>query len=509
MKVLLLAMPNFSRYFTAHAYPNLGICSLAAHLDDAEVKCLDLRQVPDPDEAVRSLMREYDPDVVGLSAMAFQYTSALDIANKVKLLKPSVKTVLGGYHATTGYRHIGAMREARLFDFLAKGEQEFAFAKLVQALACGDTSWERIEGLSYWRDGEMRHNPLPENVELSHIKLPARHKRLKNDFIGWGERVDLMETSRGCTLPCTYCSITRMYGRSFREYSIDRILEDILIMRSQGVKKIFIVDDNITLNVPRMKELLRRVLAEKISMKWHVQATVVGIASDEELVELMGRAGFVQTFLGIESLSKDILKYYKKGGVKNTTVRAVNYLQKHNIRVLGGFIIGAPEDTRESIRDLVDQIRVMDIDLPYLQILTPYPGTQQREELVRRGLVTNENDFTKYNGDHANIRTNHLTPKQLLRAQHLAHARLYLDPRLRSGKLFYKGLMQPHVPRTLWSWLKDIGRQLTRRGGPARYEYLERPIDLNTPVGPPSALAKMRAEAAAEPPAPVHLPLVN
>jgi radical SAM superfamily enzyme YgiQ (UPF0313 family) len=500
-------MPNFSRYFTAHSYPNLGICSLASHLENTDVKVLDLRQVPDPDEAVRSLMREFDPDVVGLSAMAFQYRTALDYANKVKLLKPTVRTVLGGYHATTGYRHIGRMREARLFDFLAKGESEFSFNKLVQALACGDTTFDRIEGLSYWRDGELHHNALPDNVDLSQIKLPARHKRLKNDFIGWGERVDLLETSRGCTLPCTYCSITRMYGRSFREYSLDRIVEDVLIMRSQGVQKIFIVDDNITLDVPRFKAILRRLLDEKIQMKWHVQATVVGIASDEELVELMGRVGFVQTFLGIEHLSKDVLKYYKKGGVKNTTVRAVKYLQKYKIRVLGGFIIGSPEDSADTIRELVEQIRLMDIDLPYLQILTPYPGTSQREELVRRGLVTNEDDFTKYSGDYANIRTNHLTPKDLTRLQHLAHARLYLDPRLRPGKLFYKGLLQPHVPRTLWSWLKQIGRQVTHREEPERYEFLDRPADLNTPVGPPSALA-MPSEAP-PPPGPVHLPLVS
>jgi radical SAM superfamily enzyme YgiQ (UPF0313 family) len=500
MKVLLLAMPNFSRYFTAHSYPNLGICSLAAHIEDADVKVLDLRQVPDPDAAVRTLMREYDPDVVGLSAMAFQYHTACDIANKVKLLKPSVRTVLGGYHATTGYKHIGQSREARLFDFLAKGEQEYPFNDLIAALKCGDTNYERIGGLSYWRGGQLHHNPLPENVDLARIKLPARHKRLKNDFIGWGERVDLIETTRGCTLPCTYCSITRMYGRSFRQYSIDRIIEDVQILRSQGVQKVFIVDDNITLDVPRFKVLLQRLLDEKIQMKWHVQATVVGIASDEELVEMMAKVGFVQTFLGIESLSKDVLKYFKKGGVKNTTVRAVNYLQKHGIRILGGFIIGSPEDTRESIRDLVDQIVEMDIDLPYLQILTPYPGTAQREELVRLGLVTNENDFSQYDGNRANIKTNHLSSKELLRAQHLAFARLYLDPRLRPGRLFYKGLLEPHVPRTLWTWLKEIARQVTRRAEPVRYEYLDRPVDLETPVGPPSALAAERSKS---------LPLAN
>jgi radical SAM superfamily enzyme YgiQ (UPF0313 family) len=465
-KVLLLAAPNFARYFTAHCYPNLGICSLAAHVENADVRCLDLRVVDDPRATVAELMRSFAPDVVGISAMSFQYGTALEIADVVKTERPRAHTVLGGYHATTAHRHMGIDRRAPLFDFLARGEQEFAFNQLVQAIVAGDRCYDRIPGISYWQDGELVHNPLPDNLDLAQVKLPARHTRMRNHFIGWGERVDLLETSRGCTLPCTYCSITRMYGRSFREHDLDRVIEDVLIMRSQGVEKVFIVDDNITLNVPRMKELCRRILAAGIRMKWHVQATVVGIASDEELVELMARVGFVQVFLGIESLSKDVLKYYKKGGAKNVTARAVQYLQKHGIRVLGGFIIGAPDDTRASIRDLTDQILEMDIDLPYLQILTPYPGTAQRRELINRELVTNLEDFTRYDGDHANVRTAALSAAELLGIHHLMHARIYLDPRTRAGHHFYKGLLAPHVPRTLWRWFGQLVREV--RGEPAR-----------------------------------------
>jgi radical SAM superfamily enzyme YgiQ (UPF0313 family) len=491
-KVLLLAPPNFSRYFTAHCYPNLGICSLAAHVENADVSCLDLRLVADPLATVAELVRSLDPDVVGISAMSFQYDKALEIADVVKTEKPRAFTVLGGYHATTGYRHLAVDRRAPLFDFVARGEQELAFNQLVQAIASGDRGYDRIPGISHWRDGELVHNALPDNLDLARLKLPARHKRLNNHFIGWGERVDLIETSRGCTLPCTYCSITRMYGRSFREHDLDRVMEDVLIMRSQGVEKVFIVDDNITLNVPRMKELCRRLIAARVAMKWHVQSTVVGIASDEELVELMARAGFVQVFLGIESLTKDVLKYYKKGGAKHVTARAVGYLQKHGIRVLGGFIIGAPDDTRASLRDLTDQILEMDIDLPYLQILTPYPGTAQRQELIKHGLVTNPDDFTRYDGDHANVRTHALGAGELARIQQRMQARLYLDPRTRAGRQFYRGLLAPHVPRTLWHWLAELVHQV-------------RPGEPGEPQRPLRALARLQSERAVRAPAAVDL----
>lgn len=459
MRVLLLGMPGHISFAASNSYPNLGICSLAAHVEKGDVRCLDLRLVRDVEKTVKRLVIEMDPDLVGFSAMACHFDAAARIAAIVKGMKPSVRTVLGGYHATTGYAHVAESPHARVFDFLCKGESELAFNDLVEALRCGDGRFDRIAGLSFWDGDHMVHNPPSENLDLRRIRLPARHARLRTDFLGWGRRIDCIETSRGCTLPCSYCSITRMYGRTFREYDLDRVIEDVRVMQSEGVERVFIVDDNITLNVPRLRQLCERILSEEIDLVWDVQATVVGIARNPDLPPLLKRAGFSNVFLGIEHMSRDVLKQYKKGGSPNLTLRAVRSLADAGLRVIGGFIIGAPGETRASISELARNIKMVDVHLPYLQMLTPYPGTPQRGELLERGLVVNESDFSRYDGFHANVRTEHLSASELEWAFRRTWASVYLDPRTRAGRDFWRNLRKP----PMWSIVGSFANRMTRR----------------------------------------------
>ncbi len=465
MRILLLAPPDFTPFLVGATYPTLGICSLAANVEGAQVSVLDLQRVDDVDATLKRLMIELDPDLVGISAMTFLYPAAADIAGKLKALKPRVKTVLGGYHATTAYRSLARTPEARRFDFLLRGEGERSFDMLVQALKCGDERFDRIPGLCWHRGGELVCNPQAEqNLDLSRIALPARHKRLVREFYGWGERLDLIETSRGCTKPCSYCSIRKMYGRSYRAYDIDRVIEDVLIMRSQGVKQVAVADDNITLDVPRLKRLCQRLIEDRIQLRWQVQATVEGIASDPELSELMAKAGFYQVYLGIERLDKGTLTQFKKGRGADKTMQAVENLRRCGIQVFGGFIIGAPDDDRSAIEELVEQIRIMDLDVPHIGILVPLPETELTEELLEQGLVTNLDDYGKYSYDYASVRTRHLSSKELLRLRNWAHARLYLDPRTRAGRHFYKQLRKPYVPRTLYGFMRQtISESLASR----------------------------------------------
>jgi len=472
LRVLLLAMPDYIPYLVAACYPNLGICSLAAHVEGARVRCMDLRLADDVEATVERLMLELDPDVVGLSAMTFQYPTAQRIADQVRCLKPSVRTVLGGYHPTAAHQTLGRSPGDRLFDFMVRGEAESSFDALVQALRCGDTRWDRIPGLSWWSGTDLIENELPPLQDLDQVRLPARHLRLANGFHGWGERVDVIETSRGCTRPCSYCSMQQMYGHTFRTYALDRVVEDVLVMRSQGVEKVVVGDDNVTLDVERLKALCRRLIDDKIRLKWQVQATVAGIAADEELSALMAEAGFFQVYLGIEHLDRETLRTYRKGGSTEAVFRAVRYLRKHGIQVFGGFMIGAPEHDRRTIDDLVGQIRTLDLDVVHIHMLTPWPGTPLTEELIARGLVDNPSDFGRY-GEHATTRTEHLSAAELQRLRSLAHARLFFDPRLRMGRRFYRHLPTRHVLKTLYSYARQaVGDRFRRADDPPLYRSL-------------------------------------
>ncbi|MCX7038309.1 MAG: radical SAM protein, partial [Spirochaetes bacterium] len=119
----------------------------------------------------------------------------------------------------------------------------------------------------------------------------------------------------------------------------------------------------------------------------------------------------------------------RKSGQLAHTRTAVERLRAHGICAIGGFIAGNPDDTREDIRDTYRYARELRLDHAIVQVLTPYPKTEARESLLAEGLVTNPDDFSRYNGFISNVRTRYLSRRELNRWVVLYGARLYFDPR--------------------------------------------------------------------------------
>src|SRR5207249_6719127 len=89
---------------------------------------------------------------------------------------------------------------------------------------------------------------------------PNRSARVLDGYTLLGRRVDVVETSRGCTFDCSFCSIIEMRGRNFHPYAIDRVLADIADARRHGAQAIFLVDDNITLDIRRFESLCQAIV---------------------------------------------------------------------------------------------------------------------------------------------------------------------------------------------------------------------------------------------------------
>jgi len=432
MKVLLIAMPDTTSCFDhIMEVPSLGVCSIAGNLEDCEVKVLDLiLHKKHITRLIEEILRDFDPDVVGLSAMSFQYDSARRIAAICKRAKEEVLTALGGYHASLMYKEIGESEDSKLFDFIVRGEGEVTFNQLVHELASGKNNFTRIPGLSFKEKGSFHHNLPAPLLDLEQIKLPNRDCRIFDHFTFMKKKFDCAETSRGCTLPCNFCSITKMYGRSFRLYSIERIIEDLKNLQAKGVKGVFFVDDNITLHVKRLKELCKAMIQEKVhDMYYIIQASVPGIAADPELAGWLRQAGFQLVFMGIESGIERNLKEMSKKGVLQNTRKAVSLLRDQGICVLGGFIIGNPKDDRQDIKSTYDYALEIGVDHAIVQCMTPYPKTEVREKLLAQGFITNKEDLTRYTGFICNVRTEFLTTEELTRWMILYGMRLYFNPR--------------------------------------------------------------------------------
>jgi radical SAM superfamily enzyme YgiQ (UPF0313 family) len=427
MNVLLLSMPDSFEHMPSIVIrmPNGALGSLAGNLDPHHrVAIADLILAQrNAGPTVERLVREFEPDVVGLSVMTFQRHTAKKIIPLVKRLRPKAQIVLGGYDASLAAEAYND-GEGPLVDFIIRGEGESTFRELLRVLENGG-ALEGVPGLTYRHGREFVHNKsgAVERLEKNEIRMPNRSARVLKGYTMIGRPVDVIETSRGCTFDCSFCSIIEMRGRNFHVFPIERVIEDIRDARRHGARAIFIVDDNIMLNVARFEELCEAIIRAGLNkIDYYVQAMTSSIANHgERLAPLMRRAGFRYVFLGIENVLQENLKSFsaaaknteRQNGVArgNATLRAIGYLHQNGMYVVGGLIVGSPEDTAESIETNLKMARRF-IDWPYIQHPTPYPRTPMAQDLSQRGLIAHHR-VEEYDGTTSVLRTKHLNGEEV------------------------------------------------------------------------------------------------
>jgi anaerobic magnesium-protoporphyrin IX monomethyl ester cyclase len=426
MRILLLSMPDSFEHAPTLAVrmPNGALASLAGNVDPHhQVSIADLVLAQDSVRStVERLIREVEPDLVGLSVMTFQRSTARRIISLVRSQRPATRIVVGGYDpslAPDAWTHpdLGV-------DFIVRGEGELTFRDLVRALDEG-RDLSAIAGLWYRNGTDIRRNqsrPIAA-IEDDGIKLPKRSARLLSGYTMMGRPVDIVETSRGCTFDCSFCSIIEMRGRNFHRFSLPRVLEDIADARRRGARVIFFVDDNITIDVPRFETLCRAIIDAGLNdIDYIVQGMTAPFAAHgATLVPLMKKAGFRYVFLGIENVLEEDLAFLKARTKNirrehgkpsgNATADAITVLHRHGLLVVGGLIVGNPDDTRESISANLAFARKY-VDWPYIQHPTPYPGTPMTRDFIDRRLIVNPR-LEEYDGTTAVTRSAHLDAEEI------------------------------------------------------------------------------------------------
>jgi radical SAM superfamily enzyme YgiQ (UPF0313 family) len=446
MNVLLLSMPDSFEHMPALVIrmPNGALSSLAGNVDaHHRVAVADLILAQDRvRETIEQLVRQHTPDVVGLSIMTFQRRTAQKIARLIRRLEPSIKIVVGGYDPSLAPEAYSG--PAFDVDFIVRGEGEATFRDLLRALECGqvrlkpDTTGNEevrlkpdatgnldcIAGLSYRTCAGMHHNPdrPVSNLQGGAVQPPNRAARVLRGYTMLGRQVDVVETSRGCTYDCSFCSIVELRGRNFHTYAIARVIADIADARACGARAIFLIDDNITLDVGRFAKLCQAIIDARLDrIDYTVQAMTSAIAAHgEALAPLMRRAGVRYVFLGIENIVPQDLVFLRAAAknamrregrtIGNAAVKAVDLLHRHGMFVVGGLIVGNPDDTCESVDANLDFARRY-VDWPYIQHPTPYPRTPMAKDFRDRGLIVSE-ELHEYDGTTAVVRSEHLAAEE-------------------------------------------------------------------------------------------------
>jgi radical SAM superfamily enzyme YgiQ (UPF0313 family) len=245
---------------------------------------------------------------------------------------------------------------------------------------------EGIKGLA-WRRGDdiMVNAPRPFVKDLNDLPIPLHHLLPLDKY-----RMPLingpftfMVTSRGCTAGCTYCIKHVSYQYSVRLRSPEKILEEMWVLKKLGINHIHMYADLFTVSREQVVKMCQLMIEQKINVTFTSNSRVDYV--DEEMLQLMGKAGCKLISWGIESGSEQVLKHARKGAYPDKAERALRWAKQAGIMNWGYFIIGLPTETEATIRQTIDFAKKLPLDIALFHVAAPYPGTPFFFEVVKEG----------------------------------------------------------------------------------------------------------------------------
>jgi len=384
-------------------------------------------------------------DLVAISAITSTAPQSYRLADKVR--------AAGGI-AVMGGTHVSFLPEEGLehADFVIRGEGEFAFQELVDAIQAGH-GLEQIKNLSYLVEGKAVH--VPERPKIPNLDVnPIPDYKL---ITGWKPGgVISVATSRGCPFSCTFCSVPGMYGHAFRTHSVDRVLQELELHK--GNFYTFFADDIFTANKKRCKELLRGMIDRNLTPEWGAQVRTETV-DDPELLELMRDSNCFNVYVGFESINPRTLKLFQKKQDLGKIERSIERFHAHNIKIHGMFVVGSDEDDVETIDATAEFALKNDIDSIQFMILTPIPGSPDWEQLYDRGdkYVISKN-WQFYDGHHVVHQPRRMSPYELQIGAINAMAKFYswrgIAKKLFKGDKYYAAIRY-FGHRMIRDWWKD------------------------------------------------------
>ena len=250
----------------------------------------------------------------------------------------------------------------------------------------GKVEMGKIKGLGWRRNGEVVLNmPRPFVADLDDLPIPMHEELPLMEY-----RMPLIKgpftfivTSRGCPAGCTYCIKHVSYQYGLRIRSPKLLMEEMWKLKRLGINNIHMYADLFTVHRDQVMDLCQRMIDEKINIKWTCNSRVDFV--DEEMLNLMAKAGNTLISWGIESGNEQILRHARKGAYPDKVERALRWAKNAGIMNWGYFIIGLPGETEETIRQTIDFAKKLPLDIALFHVAAPYPGTPFFFEVIENG----------------------------------------------------------------------------------------------------------------------------
>lgn len=353
---------------------------LAATLRDHDVELVDLRY----DRSIEPMLRAFQPDVVGVTALSVQVASALALLRTVRRTDDRIVTVVGGHHATL----LPGDFQRPEVDIVVCGEAVFTFPELLRCLERGAPPSD-VPGLWYRRNGGFVHTGSRNDIErLDEFPLPDREltRRYRHHYLHfWWRPAGLMRTSAGCQYRCAYCPIWKAAGGKWIYRDPERVADELAGMREGFV---YFADDNMFFDRARTAALGRAIRERGIRKEYFLFSRADAVVRCRDLIPQWAEIGLRQVFLGLEAVDVEALKSLNKRTDAATNEEAVRLLKENGIDPLASFMV-FPDFEAADFERVYAYVERLGVYYCEYSVLTPAPGSDLYER-ERSRLTTDD-----------------------------------------------------------------------------------------------------------------------
>lgn len=364
---------------------------LLKHGYDVEVEDLNVVRTDTEREDIINRIVDKKPKIIGLSVSTPTYPVGKELVKKLKsTLKHETIFVWGGYHVT--FLPEEPFND-EIADIVVRGEGEYAMLDLAYFFLEKKGNLSSIEGISFKSNGKIVHNspPLLRIEYLEKLPIPDRDFVPPERYTNPGTVV----TSRGCVARCQFCP-AGAFGPVKMNSSENVVYEIMNLHKRYGIRHISFVDNTFTAFKERTLEILGKLKETGLNLNFAFESRVSPI--NEMFIKNLSECNVILVQFGAETGNSKILLNINKNIKLEQVERAVELCSKYNIKVKISFVIGHPNDTRETVLDTINFAKklVRRGALAYFSILTPFPGTDVFINREKLGVNIFNWDYTKW-----------------------------------------------------------------------------------------------------------------